>query len=636
MSLSAAPSKGTRKSTVLPLVLLILTGFICMFNEAQMNVALPTAADLFGVDMGTAQWLTTAYMLVAGVFMPIAAFAMRRFPLRKIICFALVALIAGLVVSAYAPTFAVLLAGRMIQALGVAFYVPVMMTAVITLAPKNKFGLYNGLTLLVLMAAPAVSPTLAGLILSHLGLSWLFIVLVPVLAVLLVAMLFLLDDILQTGPARLDAPSVALSFVGFGGVVFGVGNAASAGFANPVTIVALLVGLAALIIYGKRQLSIKNPLLDLHVFKRRPYRSSVAVIVVMQFLMFGTILASPLFLQREWGLTAFEAGLVTLPAGAVNAVASLLAGMAYDRFKLKPVYAGVVVAAVGFVGVVVSLTAGWGVAGFVVASMVYALGVPFATTAATSYGLNSLAASEYPHGSSINSTIQQIAGSLGTAVFTMVLYGFPQLPWNRGASVMQNGTEAVFIVAAVLIVLLFFALFFLFKKGVEPEVVAAPAAHAAPACAMDVMKADAYRVRDTATVADAVRELVARKTSGLPVVDAAGSVVGFISDGDILKSLGGNDERATVVNLSYFAAVYQTGEGFDERAAEVMARGVMELATRNVVSVREGTSLEKVCEILGAKRIKKVPVLRGDKLVGTVSRSDVVRRLMGDLAAQPE
>lgn len=635
MSLSAAPAKGVNKSHTLPLVLLILTGFICMFNEAQMNVALPTVADLFGVEMGVAQWLTTAYMLVAGVFMPIAAFAMRRFPLRKIIGFAIIALLAGLVVSACATSFPVLLAGRMIQALGVAFYVPVMMTAVITLAPKNKFGLYNGLTLLVLMAAPAISPTLAGLILSHLGLQWLFIVLIPVLVVLLIAMLFLLENILQTGPARLDALSVVLSFIGFGGVVFGIGNAASAGFGDPVTLITLIVGVVALGMYGWRQLSIDNPLLDLHVFKRRAYRSSVVVIVVMQFVMFGVILAMPLFLQREWGLSAFEAGLVTLPAGAVNAVASLLAGMAYDRFKLKPVYVGMAIAAVGFLGVMLSVSLGWGIAGFIVASMVYAVGVPFATTAATSHGLNSLAASEYPHGSSINSTIQQIAGSLGTAVFTMVLYGFPQLPWNGQVSVMQNGTESVFLVAAVVIAMLLVVSFFLFRKGSES--VAEPvSAKAAPLCVSAIMKTDAYCVRDTATVAEAARELVERKTSGLSVVAKDDSVVGFISDGDILKSLGGDDERATVMNLSYFVAVFKTGEEFEQRVSDVMAQGVMELATRNVISVNEGTSIEKACEILGTKRIKKVPVLRGGKLVGTVSRSDVVRSLMADMTSASE
>mgnify|MGYP002478209987 FL=1 len=606
-----------------------------MFNEAQMNTALPTVADLFGVEMNVAQWLTTAYMLVAGIFMPIASFAMRRFPLRKIIGFSIIVLIIGLVVSACASSFSVMLIGRMIQALGVAFYVPVMMTTVITLAPKNKFGLYNGLTLLVLMAAPAISPTLAGIILSHMGLQWLFIILIPLLVVLLIAILCMLDNILKTGPERLDGLSVVLSFIGFGGVVFGVGNAASAGFGSPTTILALVIGVVALIFYSKRQLSIDNPLLNLRVFKRPPYRNSVVVIVVMQFLLFGTILAVPLFLQRAWGMTAFEAGLVTLPSGIVNAIASLLAGVAYDRYKFKPVFLGFIVAAIGFIGVAFSIAAGWGVTGFIITSMIYSLGMPFAITAATSYGLDNLDASEYPHGSSINSTLQQVSGSLGTAVFTMVLYGFPQLPWNTSdVSVMQNGTESVFIIATIVVVLLFIASLFLFsKKVVATSSIAA--SQPASLCANSIMKNDAYCVRDTATITEVIQELIKRETSGLPVVSDKGTVVGFISDGDILQSLGGDSEHTAVVNLSYFLATYRDDDDFDKRTADVLACNVMSIATSNVVSVNTSTPLERVCVVLGSKRIKKVPVLDDNgKLVGTISRSDVVRHLMNNLSAQ--
>ncbi|MDD7369509.1 MAG: CBS domain-containing protein, partial [Berryella intestinalis] len=141
----------------------------------------------------------------------------------------------------------------------------------------------------------------------------------------------------------------------------------------------------------------------------------------------------------------------------------------------------------------------------------------------------------------------------------------------------------------------------------------------------NVMKGDAYRVGSEDPVYRAVEIMVERRTGGLPVVDSEGSLVGFVSDGDIMKSLA---DRGGAGDLSFSLAVYANDRGFDERVDRLMRSLVSEVATRSVVSVQKTASIERVCAILGERRIKKLPVLDGSTLVGTVSRSDVTRALM--------
>ena len=169
---------------------------------------------------------------------------------------------------------------------------------------------------------------------------------------------------------------------------------------------------------------------------------------------------------------------------------------------------------------------------------------------------------------------------------------------------------------------------------VYARLVAKPAPQQAePASAMpqglelaNVMKREVFTIRDDQTVADAVQAMLEHTTSGLPVVDARGHVVGFVSDGDVMKSL--SDAGTPVVDLTYSLSVFADDVRFDMRLSHLMNANVMEVATRRVVSVDVDAPIERVCTVLGEGRIKKLPVLEAGRLVGTVSRSDVNRALM--------
>lgn len=442
---------------------LVLAGFVCLFNEAQVSVALPAISAAYGVPVTDAQWLMTGYMLVTGACMPLSTFAVARLGERKAVLCALGVLAVGSAGCVVAPGFVALLAFRLVSALGCALYVPSMMAIVLGRAPREHFGLYNGVMMFVLMAAPALSPTIAGYLLSFgVGPMFLTVTLLSLVSLALIGALFR-----GRGPqegARLDVLSLALSLVGFGGVVFGVGSMASGGAGSPRVLLSLVAGVAVLVAFVRRQLASVRPFLNVRVFANPSYAWGIAMDAVMQGVLFGTILAGPLVLQGELGLSALDAGLMLLPSGAMTAVANLIAGMAYDRMGMRVVPFGLVVAASGFALVVAGLALGWGVAGYVAGTVTYAAGLPFVMTSCNGFSLERLPKKDYPAGSALNNTLLQVAGSLGTALATMAVYGGATLPWGASSSALSNGAQLAFLAAGA-IALAMLALYGALRRG---------------------------------------------------------------------------------------------------------------------------------------------------------------------------
>lgn len=143
----------------------------------------------------------------------------------------------------------------------------------------------------------------------------------------------------------------------------------------------------------------------------------------------------------------------------------------------------------------------------------------------------------------------------------------------------------------------------------------------------EIMKTDVYTVSDEATIKDVLQVLVESKTSGLPVVNAKQQVVGFISDGDIMKFIAKQNPR--IIDMTSFITVWYDTESFEKKLHDLMELSVMELATTKLVSVDTDYDIDEVAKVLGEKKIKKVPVLEDGKLAGVISRSDILRYILG-------
>jgi len=424
----AAPRSSTRPGrerlapgSAVVIGLLMGSTFVVLLNEMLLGVALPTLVEELQVTPATGQWVTTGYLLTLAVLIPATGFVMRRFSLRTVFLGAMSLFVVGTAMAAVAPSFAPLLAGRIVQAVGTAVFIPLLMTTTIRLVPVSRRGQMLALATAVPATAPAVGPAVSGLVLSQLEWRWLFVLMLPLGVLALVLGATKLKNITTPEPARLDVASLALSAVGFGGLVYGlasIGESVS-GEAHVSPVVPIVVGLLGVTAFVLRQLALAprgDALLDLRIFRTRSYTLSLLVMVFIAGIGAATVVVLPLVLSSVLGLGTLAIGLFMVPGGAAIALMSAVGGRVYDRVGPRPFAvpgALIWVTSLWILSTVDATTSVWVVlVAYVVLSGSQAMmWAPMTTTA-----LVVLRAELYPHGSAAFTTVQQLAGAAGTAV----------------------------------------------------------------------------------------------------------------------------------------------------------------------------------------------------------------------------
>ena len=617
---------GGNLNTTALLAVLFGAAFIAAFNENIINVGLMDIMGEFAVDSITAQWLVTGYMMVTAIVTALVAFLLRRFTLRQVFFAGGIILALGSAVDIIAPNFVLLLVARLFQAIGTGIFIPTMMSTVLQVAPRKKLGSYLAIGSCCITFGPAFGPVVSGLMVTTLGWRSMF---VPTLVVIVVLMLAGIAFVKPLGEAKriaLDAPSVALAAVGLTCLIFGLINLT----ANLLLAAILLVaGIALIVLFALRQRRLEHPLLNLEPLRTLRFSIACVLVVVSMMTTFSMSVLLPLYFEGAMGQTAFIAGLLVLVPILVNAGTALLGGRIMDARGEWPLLPG------GFLLITAGMAGVAAVAGAIevvpvvlCACAVYA-GVGFVMSPSQTAGLKQLPRELNAHGVALINVFIQVAASAGPSLYMGILASSEASALSGGASsaeaaalgfqasaVVATAVGAIGLVTALVYVRL------LARKAPEPQPIAAPAGLSLAG----VMKRDVFTIRADQTVAQAVQQMLDHRTSGLPVVDGAGRVVGFVSDGDVMKSLA--DAGTPVVDLTYSLSVFADDVNFDMRLAHLMNANVMEVATPRVVSVDVQTPIERVCTVLGEGRIKKLPVLDAGKLVGTVSRSDVNRALM--------
>jgi DHA2 family lincomycin resistance protein-like MFS transporter len=401
--------------------LLMSSAFLVLLNEMLLGVALPTLIRDLNVSATSAQWLTTGYLLTLAVLIPATGFVMRRFHLRTIFLTALSIFIVGTALAAAAPGFGMLLAGRIVQAVGTAVFVPLLMTTTLRLVPESRRGSIMALATAVPAIAPALGPAISGLVLTFLPWRWLFILVLPLAVVALLLGAAKLRNITTPEPATLDVLSLLLSALGFGALVFGlssIGESAS-GHALITPVIPIVIGLIGIAVFALRQIIVRRrrePFMDMRIFGNKLFVVSLLAMMFIASNAFGVSLVLPLVLTGGVGLETLAVGLFLVPGGVVIAAVSALSGRVFDRVGPLPlVIPGALIwtASIWFLSTLHASNGVWVyLAGYLVLTAAQAMmWAPFTTLA-----LSSLPANLYSHGTAAFSTMQQLAGAAGGAI----------------------------------------------------------------------------------------------------------------------------------------------------------------------------------------------------------------------------
>ncbi|QGF24190.1 DHA2 family efflux MFS transporter permease subunit [Raineyella fluvialis] len=461
--------------------LLLVSAFVVILNETVMGVAIPRLMTDLRVTAVAAQWLTTAFMLTMATVIPITGMLIQRFPTRGLFITAMSLFSLGTAVAALAPGYGVLLVGRIIQASGTAIVMPLLMTTVMTLVPPQVRGQRMGNISVVISVAPAIGPTISGLVLSLLSWRFMFVLVLPIAVTSLALGALKMPNVTEPVHAPIDAPSVVLSALGFGGLVFGLSSlGTSAGKGAPTLLIGTLaVGVAALALFVWRQLALQRAdraLLDLRTFRSPVFAVSVTMFVVCMMALFGTLILLPLFLQNVLGMTVLHSGLLLLPGGLVMGLLAPAVGRLFDRFGPLPllVPGTTLVAGVLWVLAVISTSlTPWVV--LLVAHVVLSIGLALIFTPLFTSSLGALPQHLYSHGSATVSTIQQVSGAAGTALFvsTMAATAAGRAAAGVNAVVAESaGIRAAFLVGAILSTVAIITSFFIRRPAGPSEPVA--------------------------------------------------------------------------------------------------------------------------------------------------------------------
>lgn len=447
---------------VFPIMLsLIIGAFFAILNETLLNIALVTLTEEFSITLPTVQWMVTGFLLVMAVIIPVSALLLQWFTTRQLFLATMSIFTMGTIVSASAPTFSVLLVGRLIQAVGTGLLIPVVFNVVLLIYPPHKRGKVMGIVGLVIMFAPSIGPTLSGVIVEYFGWRYLFIVVIP-FALFSIAFAYkYLVNVSEVTKPKIDVLSLVFSTIGFGSLVYGFSSVGSSdnGFLSMAVLLTISTGLLGIALFTLRQFKLKDPVMDLRVFKYPMFTHGVLLFLIIIMVMFASEIILPIYMQGPLALTAATAGLILLPGALLNGLMSPIMGAVFDKYgpKVLMIPATLVLSATMFV--LSRLTIDTSLWIIVVSYIVLMLAISAIMMPAETNGLNQLPKRLYPHGTAVMTTLQPVAGAIGVSLFLSILNARQLKILQQSATptdaatinaAMVAGVELVYFIAFVL------------------------------------------------------------------------------------------------------------------------------------------------------------------------------------------
>lgn len=420
--------------------------FCAIVFETSTNVAIPVMMLELGVDTATIQWITSAYLLVLSVTIPVFPVLKSRYSLRRLFAASTLSFTAGTLLCCTATTFPQLLLGRIIQGLGTGVAMPLMFNVVIDQVPFEHMGMMMGVASLIISLAPAIGPAYGGVVLEAFGWHTMFLFAVPLLAVAFAAGMVCLRQTTELAIRPFDATGFLLVASGFLLIVVGVNRLSNDGLTAFVAAL-LVAGLILLVQFVKHVRHVKYPLVSPEVFSSTRFMTSVAAIASASFVCLGYAWLIPNFIQVALGTGAKVSGLVVVPGCVAAMLLSPVAGRLLDRKgPCTPIVAGATLMVLGAILMCIyRLDTAWGL---VVCYLLSGMGQGLLASPSMTYGLSSLDDSLRVDGTSVCNSLQQLGGSVGVSTVTAVVAAAQSSSADITTGMVLGG-QAAFVVLAI-------------------------------------------------------------------------------------------------------------------------------------------------------------------------------------------
>ncbi|PAV29761.1 MFS transporter [Virgibacillus profundi] len=452
----------------LPIIAVLITGaFLAILNQTLLATAIPHIMADLNLSENTAQWLTTIFMLVNGIMIPITAFLIETFTTRRLFLTAMSTFAFGTLICAIAPGFAILMVGRIIQAAGAGIMMPLMMTIFLLIFPIEKRGSAMGTVGLVIGFAPALGPVISGWLVEQYPWRSLFYIVLPLAVINVIIAYFVMKNITKRTFPKVDVLSIIFSTLGFGGLLYGFSSAGNYGWSSVLVITSLIVGTLTLTTFILRQFKLAQPILEFRIFKNKIYTVTtiIGMIAFIGLIAAETIL--PIYMQNMAGYSALESGMMILPGALIMGFMSPINGRIFDRFGAKYlVIIGMTLLTVTSL-LYTNLTPETSLPYITTVFAVRMFGISMIMMPATTAGLNQLPNRLIPHGSAMTNTMRQVAASIGTGLLITIMTATAlNTGENATPSEMIHGVNIAFYVATGLSLAGLISAFYI--KGTTP------------------------------------------------------------------------------------------------------------------------------------------------------------------------
>lgn len=430
-----------------------LLSFSGVIVETSMNVSFPTLMNTFHVNTATVQWMTTLYMLVVAIIVPLSSVLKRSFKTKSLFLVANLLFILGLIMDALAPNFGVLLLGRMIQGFGTGIALPLMFNIILEQVPAHRIGTMMGIGTLITAIAPAIGPTFGGLVVNSLGWRFIFLLLLPILIISLLLGLFCIQQKSTPQRTHFDLISIIALILMFSGLIFGFSNMGSQPLLSLSVLGAFIVGILGIFLFIGRSLHIDDPIIQLTSFTNLKFTGHVISFFFFQLASLGLSFIIPNYIQLVNGNTATTAGLIVLPGAALGAILAPFSGRILDSFGARSpilIGSGCTLIAVILLSV---FTRHLPNVAIIFIYLIFMMGAGLAFGNIMTNGINQLKSTLHSDGNAIMNTLQQFAGATGTSIVATIISQSQSTLSGSKAVTTAIGSQHAFIVLTVLVLI---------------------------------------------------------------------------------------------------------------------------------------------------------------------------------------